>query len=241
MISIAIIGLGTFGCRVLEELIPTSADLIILDKDREIVEKYKKSVVNAYITDAINEETLRKIIPVNLSAAIVDLGNQLETSILVTNHLKKIGVKNIIVKAKSDEHGEILTLVGATKVIYPDLDAAIHITPMLLSPVFLNYLQISENFAIAEINVKPELEGKTLAESALRQNYGINVIGYRHDSDEEIQSASDPSMVLTSKMVLLVAGSAMSIQKYSDKKACDDLEAMVNHDKSRFGHFLRRK
>ena len=48
-------------------------------------------------------------------------------------------------------------------------------------------------------------------------------------------------MVLTSKMVLLVAGSAMSIQKYSDKKACDDLEAMVNHDKSRFGHFLRRK
>ena len=165
----------------------------------------------------------------------------METSILVTNHLKKIGVKNIIVKAKSDEHGEILTLVGATKVIYPDLDAAIHITPMLLSPVFLNYLQISENFAIAEINVKPELEGKTLAESALRQNYGINVIGYRNDSDEEIQSASDPSMVLTSKMVLLVAGSAMSIQKYSDKKACDDLEAMVNHDKSRFGHFLRRK
>ncbi len=42
MISIAIIGLGTFGCRVLEELIPTSADLIILDKDREIVEKYKR-------------------------------------------------------------------------------------------------------------------------------------------------------------------------------------------------------
>ena len=112
---------------------------------------------------------------------------------------------------------------------------------MLLSPVFLNYLQISENFAIAEINVKSELEGKTLAESALRQDYGINVIGYRNDSDEEIQSASDPSMILTSKMVLLVAGSATSIQKYSDKKAFDDLEAMANHDKLRFGHFLRRK
>ena len=60
MISIAIIGLGTFGCRVLEELIPTSADLIILDKDRESVEKSKKSVVNAYILAALDAGTTGK-------------------------------------------------------------------------------------------------------------------------------------------------------------------------------------
>ena len=57
MTTIAVIGLGSFGCRIVEELIETQAELIILDRDREIVEKYKNSVVNAYITDAISEET----------------------------------------------------------------------------------------------------------------------------------------------------------------------------------------
>ena len=83
---IAIIGLGNFALNVLDQLISTSTDLIILDKDREIVEKYKKFVSNAYIADAINSETLKKIIPENLTAAIVDLGSSLESSILVTKH-----------------------------------------------------------------------------------------------------------------------------------------------------------
>ena len=64
MTTIAVIGLGSFGCRIVEELIETQAELIILDRDREIVEKYKNSVVNAYITDAISEETLKKVIPI---------------------------------------------------------------------------------------------------------------------------------------------------------------------------------
>ena len=64
---IAIIGLGNFALNVLDQLISTSTDLIILDKDREIVEKYKKFVSNAYIADAINSETLKKIIPENLT------------------------------------------------------------------------------------------------------------------------------------------------------------------------------
>ena len=54
MVSIAVIGLGNFGCRVLDELIDSEADIIIIDRDREIVEKYKERVRDAYITDAIN-------------------------------------------------------------------------------------------------------------------------------------------------------------------------------------------
>lgn len=238
MRTIAVIGLGTFGCRVIEELMETDADLIILDKDREIVEKYKNNVVNAFITDAISEETLKKIIPQDINAAIVDLGSQLESSILVTNHLKKIGIDNIIVKAKSDEHGEILKLVGATKVIYPDLDAAIHIAPLLMSSAFLNYIQLSDNFAIAEIKVRSEIEGKTLAESSLRQNYGINVIGYRFEGDAEIHNASSPNMILKPDMILLVSGTTAEIQNYSQRK---ETEEKVKKDGKFFKRLLHRK
>ena len=108
MVSIAVIGLGNFGCRVLDELIDSEADIIIIDRDREIVEKYKERVRDAYITDAINQEALKKMIPDDIDSVVVDLGGQLESSILVTNYLHKFGVRRIIVKAKSDEQGEIL-------------------------------------------------------------------------------------------------------------------------------------
>ena len=219
MVTIAVIGLGTFGSRITDALIDTDTELVILDKDRDIVEQYKNSVTNAYITDAISEAALKKVIPPDVNAAVVDLGSQLETSILVTNHLKKLGVPQIIVKARSDEHGEILKLVGATKIIYPDYDAAVHIAPMLLSSALFNYMQLSENFAIAEVKVRKEIQGKTLAESSLRQKYSLNVIGLRQEGNDEIKTASDPSLVLTEQMILLVAGTPQSILDYSEHNA----------------------
>lgn len=215
MATIAVIGLGNFGCRITEELIEANADLIILDKDREIIEKYKNSVLNAFITDAINEETLRKVVPPDVDAAIVDLGNLLETSILVTSHLKKIGVKQIIVKARNEDHGEILKLVGATKIVFPDLDAAVHLTPLLLHKTLFNFMQLSENFAIAEVAVLAESEGKTLAQSNLRQKYNLNVIGIRNSNLLDIQTPS-PDTILTKEMILLVSGSNESINAYTE-------------------------
>ena len=46
--------------------------------------------------------------PESLDAAVVDMGDRLEVSILVTNYLKKLGVPEIVAKAESDQHGEIL-------------------------------------------------------------------------------------------------------------------------------------
>ena len=221
MVTIAVIGLGTFGSRVTEALLDTDTELVILDKDRDIVEKYKNSVTNAYITDAISDSTLKKVVPPDVNAAVVDLGSQLETSILVTNHLKKLGVPQIIVKARSDEHGEILKLVGATKVIYPDLDAAVHLVPMILSESLFNYMPVSQNFSIAEIKIKDSQDGKTLAESRLRQDYGLNIIGFHAENSQEIQTITSADFVLSSKMIFLVAGTPDSIMNYTKSKDSD--------------------
>ena len=237
MATVAVVGLGSFGCRITQVLIDANADLIIIDRDREIVEKYKNSVLNAYITDAISEETLKKVIPEDVDAVVVDLGNQLETSILVTNHLKKIGVRQIIVKARSDEHGEILKLVGATKIIYPDLDAAIHLTPLILQTTLFNYMQLSENFAIAEVSVLEEFEEKKLLESGIRQKFNLNVIGIRDGNYLDIQTPSAET-VLKKGMILLVAGSSSDIKEYSEKHK--NAEETVKKNGNLFNRLLRR-
>ena len=143
----AIIGLGSFGVRMLEKLSEVSSELIVIDRDSEIIERYKDYAANAYIVDAIDESALKRVIPESLDAAVVDVGSNLETAILVTNELKKLGVKEIIVKADSDERGEILRLIGATRVVYADREAASRIVPLLVSPSLFSFM--------AELTEKP--------------------------------------------------------------------------------------
>ena len=52
MATVAVIGLGTFGCRVTEELIDADADIIIIDKDREVVEKYYRRIKRGNLTES---------------------------------------------------------------------------------------------------------------------------------------------------------------------------------------------
>jgi trk system potassium uptake protein len=238
MVSIAVIGLGSFGCRVVDELEQADADVIIIDKDREIIEKYKSSIHYAYISDAINEASLKKILPDDLHAAVVDMGSQLETSILVTNHLHKMGVQHIVVKARSDEHGEILKLVGATEIVYPDLDAALHIAPMLISSALFNYLQVSQNFALAEVAVREGLAGRTLAESNLRQKYGLNLVAIRKTAETDFSSVTSPSMKLEENMILLVAGTNEALRNYASR---NDGEEKKDKNTKFFAHLLKKR
>ncbi len=236
MVTIAIVGMGTFGCRVVNELENTDSDVVIIDRDREIVESYKGKVKDAYITDALNDSVLRKTLPDDVDTAVVDLGQQLETSILVTNTLHKMGIKKIIVKARSDEHGEILRLVGATDIVYPDLDAALHIVPMIVTPSLYNYMQVSDKFALAEVSVRSELEGKTLAESGLRQNYNLNLVAVRNSPEDEYQLANNPTLVLKNGLLLLVAGTTEDLHKYMEQA-----KQTFTNKKSSFSRMFKKK
>ncbi|MDR2897703.1 MAG: TrkA family potassium uptake protein [Spirochaetaceae bacterium] len=215
MKQIAIIGLGTFGIRMLEELTVFVSEIIIIDRDAEIIEKYKDMAKDAFVTDAINEEALQKIIPQDIDCVIVDVGGKIEASIMTTNYLHKMGVKNIIVKAETDEHGEVLKMVGATTVVFPDLEAAKHVTPLLISNALFNFMSISQNMSLAEIRASPEVIGKTLIEANIRQRYDLNVVAYREGLDEEFKFPNDPSYRFSENNVLLVAGTNEAILKFS--------------------------
>jgi len=217
MKQFAIIGLSRFGRRLLEELMETDAEIILIDKDREVIDLYKDKVASAYIADAINEEIIRKLIPATIDAAIVDLGDRIEASILVTNYLKKMGVKEIIARAESKEHGEILDLVGATKVVFPNQEAAKRIVPFLISSQIFSYLPISKELVIAEIRVPERFYGKSLIEVDMRRQYHLNVIAYRKLDKEEYYFYA-PEYRLQGDDVLLVGGAEEDIGLLTDGK-----------------------
>ncbi|MBN2353258.1 MAG: TrkA family potassium uptake protein [Spirochaetales bacterium] len=215
MKQFAVIGLDNFGRRVLDELLEAECELLIIDKDEEVINLYKDRVMNAYIADVLNEETIRKVVPKTLDAAVVDLGDNIEASILVTNYLKKMGIQIVIVKAESRQHAEILELVGASRVVFPNKEAAKRITPLLLSSLIFSYLPISEDFIIAEIKVPAKYLGKTLLEINLRKMFGLNVIALRKE-DTPSYTLFSPDHILKSDEIFLIGGREEDIISFAE-------------------------
>ncbi len=205
MKQFAIIGLSSFGRDMLEELSEISCEIMIIDKNAELVEKYETKATSAFIADAANEESIKKLIPSTIDTAIIDMGDNIEVSVLVTNYLSKMGVRKIIVKAKSDEHGEVLEIVGATQVIFPNREAAKRITPLLVSSLLFDYLPFGNGLVMAEVQVPEKYFGKTLIEVDLRRTRKLNVIAIRKEVESDYEFFS-PNYHLQPDDIFLVVG-----------------------------------
>lgn len=214
MKQIAIIGLGSFGKRVLEELVRLDCEIILVDRDSGLVNFYRDRVSEAYIADVANEETVQMLISADLDSVVLDLGDRIETSILASNYLKKKGIRNIVVKAESDPHGEILELVGADHVVYPDRDAARRITPMIVTELLFNFTPIGRGLVMAEIGVPSGYAGQTLVQADLRKKFSINVVAVRKDKGGDFVFIP-PDYTMTEGDILLVAGAETDVMRFA--------------------------
>ncbi|PKL08993.1 MAG: TrkA family potassium uptake protein [Spirochaetae bacterium HGW-Spirochaetae-7] len=209
-----IVGLGSFGVRVLEKLSEATDQIIIIDKDKAIIEKYKDLASKSFIADALNKQALSRIIPEAIDVAIVDVGDNIEVAVIVTNALKKIGAGKIIVRAETEERGEILEIVGATMIVYPAKEAATKIVPMLVSSSLFSFMAISPSLVLAEIRAPERYVGSTLVEANFRQSKGINVVAIRKEEGDEYEYF-DPRYRLLADDVMLCAGSEKDVTAFT--------------------------
>ena len=214
--QLAIIGLSAFTKRMLEQLEPMDCEILLIDKDPEIIDQYKDRVHRAFIADVLNEATLGKLIPSDIDAVIIDPGDRIEVSILATNYLKKMGIRKVFVRAETDEHGEILTLVGADHVVFPNREAAVRLAPMLLSSHLLSYVPLSPEMVLAEVKAPSGIIGKKLMEAGLRDERNLNVVGLRGGTNGQGYGFVSPSYVFKEGDILLVAGAEADVMELSD-------------------------
>ncbi len=217
MKQFAILGLSYFGKDVLEELLALDADVLILDKDREVIDAYRDHPVNAVVMDILNEENLRRVLPRSLDGVVIDMGENIEASILATSYCRKLGVPRIFVKAVTKGHAEILEMVGATKIVFPNREAAKRVTPLLASSGLLNYLPVSGKLVIAELEVPGRFFGMSLLEANLRKNFGVNLISVKNGENEEY-GLFTPEYRFRPGDIALVSGLDESIESFTQGK-----------------------
>lgn len=208
--SFLVIGLGRFGSSVATTLAKSNCDVLAMDISEEAVANVAKNVLHSVIADSTKISVLEKLGAKNVDHAVVAIGNNLEASILTIVNLKTIGVKKITVRADNEKYKEIFMLIGATDVVVPEEDFGEAIGNQIKSDSILDYYLITDNHAMAQINVSRDFEGKNLKELDLRNEFSINIVGIIRDEKFFIPLWSD---TLNKGDVVVVAGKDKDINK----------------------------
>jgi trk system potassium uptake protein TrkA len=184
MKRIGIIGAGRFGQALTEGLAEKGAEVLLIDTNREVIQELSEYVTKAVEGDATNVRTLREAGFQDCDTVVVAIGGNLEGSIMATVNCKELGVPTVVAKATSDMHGKVLKRVGADIVVYPNRDRALRLARSLLARNSIDLFEIADGISVAEIAVPDALCDKTLAETAVRQTYGVIILAIRRLADD---------------------------------------------------------
>lgn len=211
MKQFVVIGLGRFGSSVAKTLYKLGYDVLGIDINEEIVQSLADSITHAVQADATDENTLKALGVRNFDVGIVSIGDDIQASILVTLILKEIGIKYVIAKAQNDLHGKVLYKIGADRVVFPERDMGVRVAHNLVASNILDYIELSPEFSIVELEAFPEWYNKTLGELKMRKNYRLNVMAIKRG--EEVIVSPGAEDFITKGDILVVVGQNKDIEK----------------------------
>ena len=124
MNRVAIIGAGQFGMALAESLSEAGVEVLLVERNGNLVQSAVNVVASAVQGDATNARALEDAGLKECDVAVVAIGGNVEASLLATANCKELGVPTVISKASSELHGRILKKIGADQVIFPDRESA---------------------------------------------------------------------------------------------------------------------
>jgi len=208
-----VIGLGNFGFNTAIFLMKRGNEVLVIDSDPKRIEKIKDLVTEAIIADARENNILQEFIQPNIDGVIVNLGDTIESSALVTLSLKEMGIQQIIVKVVEEVHGTIIKKLGATEIINPEKDTAIRLAERLTSPNLIEHIPLAAEYSIIEIVVPDKFIGKSLKELQLRKKYDLEVIAIKDVLSEKFKLIPSSDYKLEPDNVIIVIGRKDDLEK----------------------------
>ncbi|WP_213815538.1 TrkA family potassium uptake protein [Glaciihabitans sp. dw_435] len=209
---VLVIGLGRFGAATAGQLDRLDRDVLAIDADASLVQKWSERVTHAVQADARSIDALRQIGAQDFAIAVVAVGSSIEASVLITANLVDLKIPQIWAKAISQSHGKILARIGANHVIYPEAEAGERVAH-LVSGRMLDFIEFDDDFAIVKMYPPKPIRGIPLSESQVRRKYGITVVGVKAPGKDFTYAA--PETVISNHDLIIVSGNSADIEKFA--------------------------
>ena len=201
--QVVVIGLGRFGSSVARELERLGHEVLAIDRSEQHVNEIAPDVTHALQLDASDEEALRGAGAGDFNTAIVAISSDAEPSIFAAMVLKRLGVRNVIAKAGSLLHGEILSRVGADRVVFPERETGLRLAHSFNVPNVIDYLDVAPNFGIQKIRPPKSFVGRTLGELNLKERLGLTPIALRRGQQVFVNPARDERLAEGDELILI--------------------------------------
>ena len=215
MKSFLVIGLGKFGSYLSVKLASLKNEVMVVDKDEEAVKNVAQYVTNCSIVDCTNETVLKEIGVRDFDYVFVCIGDDFKSSLEITSMAKELGAQNVISMASEDMHAKFLLKNGADKVVYPEKNLAEKLAVKYSADTAFDYIELTEEYFISEINVPDIWVDKSIKEANIRAKHSINILATKEG--EKVFPMPGADYVFKGDEHLIVMGKNTDIQKFIKK------------------------
>ncbi|MFB6222080.1 MAG: TrkA family potassium uptake protein [Haloarcula sp.] len=203
------------GETLVTELDTWDVDYIIVEPDRDRANDLYEEGYRVIHADPQSVDGLKQARLSSARALVADASDQVNTSIILTAREVDESVQTVSV-VKEPDRAKYHDLAGADTVLSPRQLLGESLASKVttgVSTTLGDSIEIGKDFDIAELPIHrgSELVGTTLADSGIRENTGVNVIGAWFRG--QFVSLPDPETELDGSTVLLVSGTERQLEQ----------------------------
>lgn len=210
MKSFLIIGMGSLGHHLCNELSKNGCEIMAADINAETMEDIMPMVVSARVCDCTKIDVLKTLGVEEFDACFVCIEDFFQACLEITDLLKDLGAKKVYSVANRDVEEKFLLRNGADRVIYPERDVASRIAGLESAENIFDCINISAEYSIFEIEPLDKWIGKTVSDLDFRNRYELNIIAVKKDGKV---LPIRPDYVFTKSEHLLVLGHIKNVRR----------------------------
>lgn len=179
MRSMLVIGAGRFGKNLAVKLTKLHNEVMLVDINEEAVEKLEPFVTRVQIGDCMDRDVLAELGVRNFDVCFVCISDNFQSSMEITSLLKELGAPYVVSKSDREIHADLLKKIGADDVVYPERDMAQRTAVRYSAKGAFDYIELSPEYAIMEIEPPDNWLGHNIRELDVRTKHRVNIIGRR--------------------------------------------------------------
>lgn len=210
---VSVIGLGRFGTSVARVCFELGYDVTAIDIDERRIAEASDFATMAAQADGADEEALLSLGVNRSEVGVVAQGQNIEESISCALVLKRIGVPWVIAKAETVLHGEILTKVGADRIVYPEHEAGVQVAHSLEIRHAVEYMNLTATSGVAQLAVPSHRVNTTVLEAEISCGQ-LSILLILRGS--VLMPRPAPETTLLAGDVVLIAGPDDALDRFAD-------------------------
>ena len=216
MKSVLVIGLGRFGYHLATKLQELGNDVMVVDREAEKVNQYAVQFTDSHIGDCTNEAVIRSLGVKQMDLCFVSIGEDFESSLIITSLLKRAGAKCVVAKANQEIQEDLLKQIGADEIVYPERDLAEKLAVRYNANNIFDYIQLTDDYSIYEIPVPTTWKGRSILDVDVRRKHRVNIIAVK--TGDALQPMPGADYVFGTDEHIVVIGKSNDVFKLSGKR-----------------------